>query len=239
MDGELQDDHLRLTEMRAAAHGGRYSGSGTLYWNPSPRFDGTLWLDGVQLERLLLAVMPDAQAQGSVSTLQAGQRCRHDERARCSRRLDGNPGSCGETLAVPTWAASCVSAVAVRCRAEPRASRLSRAAEGGGRAGQGGDSPARCGRAGRRGHARVSGRRIAAGPGTGLCAGRRSYARCRSTSPDRSRRRHCGWSLKFRGRPGAAGAVVGNRARSLQAGSKWSTISWTLLCPLYSLTDSR
>ena len=61
---ELQDDHLRLTEMRAAAHGGRYSGSGTLYWNPSPRFDGTLWLDGVQLERLLLAVMPDAQAQG-------------------------------------------------------------------------------------------------------------------------------------------------------------------------------
>ena len=67
MDGELQDDHLRLTEMRAAAHGGRYSGSGTLYWNPSPRFDGTLWLDGVQLERLLLAVMPDAQAQGSVS----------------------------------------------------------------------------------------------------------------------------------------------------------------------------
>lgn len=67
MEVELRDDQLLLTDMRAAAHGGRYSAAGTLLWNPSPKFDGTLWLDGVQLKRLLQAVMPDARAEGSVS----------------------------------------------------------------------------------------------------------------------------------------------------------------------------
>lgn len=67
MDGELLDDQLRLTDMRAAAQGGRYSATGTLLWNPTPSFDGMLWLDGVQLERLLLSVLPGARAEGSIS----------------------------------------------------------------------------------------------------------------------------------------------------------------------------